>query len=230
MLPWDEMVWPLVGAVIAGGVIGMEREWRGRPAGFRTHILVSLSSCLLMLAALHQAHWAFQDLPRDNIMTDPTRMAHGVLTGIGFLCAGVIVRQGFSIHGLTTAASLWMTSALGLLFGAGLFGLAMIGTVITGLILVALKLVSGRMPSRVTAEISVAWKRGDDATARQVMALLAVPGGHVTTGSHGLSEDGTRQIRCWRMRIDDRKKLDRLSADLVSLPGVIVFQIAPHDE
>ena len=116
-------LWPILGAVVAGGTIGLEREWRGRAAGFRTHILVSLASALLMLAAMRQADWAFRALPDENIVTDPTRMAHGVLTGIGFLCAGVIFRTGFSIHGLTTAASLWITSAIGILFGAGLYAL-----------------------------------------------------------------------------------------------------------
>ena len=96
---------PILGAVVAGGLIGFEREWRGRAAGFRTHILVSLASALLMLAAMGQADWAFRALPDENIVTDPTRMAHGVLTGIGFLCAGVIFRTGFSIHGLTSAGS-----------------------------------------------------------------------------------------------------------------------------
>lgn len=154
----ETVVLPIAGALIAGGMIGFEREWRGRPAGFRTHILVSLASCLLMLAAMTQADWAFRALPDENIVTDPTRMAHGVLTGIGFLCAGVIFRTGFSIHGLTTAASLWITSAIGLLFGAGLFALGAAGTVITGLILVALRLVSARLPDRtLTDVVTEAW-------------------------------------------------------------------------
>src|SRR5690606_1695644 len=104
---------PLVAAVVAGGLIGFEREWRGRAAGFRTHILVCLASCLLMEAAVSQGAWQFDVLPGTRIVSDPTRMAHGVLTGIGFLCAGVIFRAGFSIHGLTTAASLWITATIG---------------------------------------------------------------------------------------------------------------------
>ena len=119
---------PIVGAIVAGGLIGFEREWRGRAAGLRTHILVCLASSLLMLAGMSQGDWAFEALPDENIVTDPTRMAHGILTGIGFLCAGVIFRTGFSIHGLTTAASLWITSAIGILFGAGLLGLGVVST------------------------------------------------------------------------------------------------------
>ena len=103
---------PLLAAVLAGGLIGFEREWRGRAAGFRTHILVCLASALLMELSVSQAAWRFAIMPGTEIITDPARMAHGVLTGIGFLCAGVIFRAGFSIHGLTTAASLWITSLI----------------------------------------------------------------------------------------------------------------------
>ncbi len=163
---------PILGAVVAGGLIGFEREWRGRAAGFRTHILVSLASALLMLAAMGQADWAFRALPDENIVTDPTRMAHGVLTGIGFLCAGVIFRTGFSIHGLTTAASLWITSAIGLLFGAGLFTLGVVGTVVTGLILMGLRLVSVRLPARVLTDVEVRWRRDGPSPEAEVEAAL----------------------------------------------------------
>ena len=100
------LLWPVLAAMTTGGLIGVERTYHGHPAGFRTHILVCLTSCLLMLAAMHQSTWAFTALPGQNVVVDPTRMSHGLLTGIGFLCAGVIFREGFSVHGLTTAASL----------------------------------------------------------------------------------------------------------------------------
>lgn len=228
MLPWDEIFWPLVGALLAGGLIGLEREWRGRPAGLRTHILVSLSSCLLMLAALHQTHWAFDDLPRDNIMTDPTRMAHGVLTGIGFLCAGVIFRQGFSIHGLTTAASLWMTSALGLLFGAGLVELAAIATLVTVTILVGLKLVSSRLPSWSEADVKVSWTRGDLETARQVAEAISLTCSKSTSETYGV--DAGLQFCNWRLRVRRRAAFDALAERLAMLEGVKGFKIETHDD
>ncbi len=121
------MVWPIIGAMTAGGLIGVERTYHGHPAGFRTHILVCLTSCILMLAAMHQSTWAFTALSGQTVVIDPTRMSHGLLTGIGFLCAGVIFREGFSVHGLTTAASLWITSAIGVLFGVGMLNLALLG-------------------------------------------------------------------------------------------------------
>ena len=154
---------PLGAALVAGAVIGLEREWRGRAAGFRTHILVCLASALLMQAAVSQAAWRFQPLAGTEIVSDPTRMAHGVLTGIGFLCAGVIFRSGFSIHGLTTAASLWITATIGMLFGVGLFALATAGTVLTFAILMVLRLVSQRLPAPTVSDLEVAWRRDIDA-------------------------------------------------------------------
>ena len=83
-----------------------------RAAGFRTHTLVALASAILMLAAQHQVEWASSTTPEEILRIDPVRMAHGILTGVGFLCGGVIFKEGLSVHGLTTAASLWITSAL----------------------------------------------------------------------------------------------------------------------
>jgi putative Mg2+ transporter-C (MgtC) family protein len=108
----------LVAALIAGGMIGLERSFHGRPAGFRTHALVCVASSLLMLVALYQWQW-LPGVPLETVRTDPTRMAQGIMTGIGFLGAGVIYKEGVNIHGLTTAASIWITAAIGILVGVG---------------------------------------------------------------------------------------------------------------
>ena len=154
-----EFVLPIAGAILAGALIGLEREFRSRPAGLRTHILVCLSSALLMLAAVHQVRW-LSDTPEEVIRIDPVRMAHGVLTGVGFLCGGVIFRQGFSVHGLTTAASLWMTSALGILFGIGFYGLAIGGAAATLIVLAAFRWVDGRVPHASYVDLTVRYRRG----------------------------------------------------------------------
>lgn len=221
---------PILGAVVAGGVIGLEREWRGRAAGFRTHILVSLASALLMLAAMSQADWAFRALPDENIVTDPTRMAHGVLTGIGFLCAGVIFRTGFSIHGLTTAASLWITSALGLLFGAGLYGLGVAGTVVTALILVGLRLISRKLPARILADVEVAWARGDEATGQSVLAALKAVDPTPRSDRLELVDEGRLQRRAWRLKVTADGDLLALSDTLGRLPGVAAYRLDPRDD
>lgn len=220
---------PILGAVIAGGVIGFEREWRGRAAGLRTHILVSLASALLMLAAMSQADWAFRALPDENIVTDPTRMAHGVLTGIGFLCAGVIFRTGFSIHGLTTAASLWITSAIGILFGAGLYALGAAATVVTALILIGLKLISGRLPARTVVDAEVCWERREASPEPAIEAALKAIDANARHDRFELI-DGQTVRRTWRLKAAEESQLKRLAEQLCAIPGVVAYSLDPRDD
>ncbi|MBC1182340.1 MgtC/SapB family protein [Brevundimonas sp. WCHBH090558] len=222
-------VLPILGAVIAGGVIGFEREWRGRAAGLRTHILVSLASALLMLAAMSQADWAFRALPDENIVTDPTRMAHGVLTGIGFLCAGVIFRTGFSIHGLTTAASLWITSAIGILFGAGLYALGAAATVVTALILIGLKLISGRLPARTVVDAEVCWERREVSPEPAIEAALKAIDANARHDRFELL-DGQTVRRTWRLKAAEESQLKRLAEQLCAIPGVVAYSLDPRDD
>src|SRR5687767_8678605 len=113
-----DIVVRLAASLVVGGVIGLERSLHGRPAGFRTHSLVCVASTVLMLLTVSQSQW-MTGLPMEAIRADPTRMAQGIMTGIGFLGAGVIVKEGASVRGLTTAASIWITSAIGILVGVG---------------------------------------------------------------------------------------------------------------
>lgn len=219
---------PILGSIIAGGVIGLEREWRGRAAGFRTHILVCLASTLLMLAAMSQADWAFEALPDENIVTDPTRMAHGVLTGIGFLCAGVIFRTGFSIHGLTTAASLWITSAIGILFGAGLYGVGVVGTAVTALILIGLRLVSRRLPALQVVDVEVAWRRDTAGAEQGVEALLADGAGRgALSQAFELTDEVVR--RTWRLKARSDLELKALARDLAARTDVVAYRLTPRE-
>ncbi len=110
----------LVLAVVAGALIGLERTYNGRPAGFRTHALVATASSLLMLFTVFQFN-LLAGAPVEALKADPTRMAQGIMTGIGFLGAGVIVREGLNVRGLTTAASIWMTAAIGIMIGVGFY-------------------------------------------------------------------------------------------------------------
>ena len=116
----------LASAWIAGSLIGLERSFHGRPAGFRTHALVCLASAVLMMITVYQSDWLTFALP-DTIRADPQRMAQGIMTGIGFLGAGVIFKEGLSVRGLTTAASIWITAALGILYGVGFYYPALLG-------------------------------------------------------------------------------------------------------
>ncbi len=153
-----DLLWPIAGAAATGAMIGAEREYRASPAGLRTHILVGLSCCLLMLSAVHQMAW-LSDAPLEVIRIDPVRMAHGILTGIGFLCGGVIFREGFNVRGLTTAASLWTTATLGMLFGVGFYELAIFGAIATFLVLAAVSITERYAPQRRIAHIRATYRR-----------------------------------------------------------------------
>jgi putative Mg2+ transporter-C (MgtC) family protein len=108
-MPWDVMLARLLMSAAAGAVVGLERERREQPAGFRTHMLVSVGACLATLVSIGVAGEQF----------DPGRVAAGVVTGIGFLGAGTIIRYGGSVHGLTTAASIWAVATVGMAAGIG---------------------------------------------------------------------------------------------------------------
>jgi putative Mg2+ transporter-C (MgtC) family protein len=108
-------------AALAGGIIGFEREMHGRPAGLRTHLLVTVGSCLMMIVSegFYLKYGALGEA--SSVRLDPARTAAQIIAGIGFLGAGVILKEGINIRGLTTAASLWVAAGLGMAFGMGLF-------------------------------------------------------------------------------------------------------------
>lgn len=144
----------LLAATLAGGIIGAERAYNGRAAGFRTHILVCMASALLML--LMQYQWLA--VPAEQLATirvDPTRMAQGIMTGIGFLGAGVILHDRQTVRGLTTAASIWATSAIGIILGSGFFAIgAAAGVLVLGT-LSLFRWVESHIPSRHYARLVV---------------------------------------------------------------------------
>ncbi len=145
----------LVLALFLGGAIGLERESQGRPAGLRTHILVCLGATIIMLASQSMAILS-QDLsPTAHVSVDPGRIAAGIVTGIGFLGAGAILRIGDLVRGLTTAGCIWFVAALGIVIGQGLYSLAIVATVASLIILVALSRAERRMRPMVYRSITV---------------------------------------------------------------------------
>jgi putative Mg2+ transporter-C (MgtC) family protein len=143
-LDWPELLLRLALAGALGGLIGLERELRDREAGLRTNLLVALGSALFTIVGAYGF---------GSIRTDPTRIAAQIVTGIGFLGAGAIIRQGFSVRGLTTAATLWVVAAVGLAAGAGYYSAALIAA---ALVLLALG------PLRIGAYLVVRRLRPED--------------------------------------------------------------------
>ena len=142
-LNWYEALLRLALAGALGGLIGLERELREREAGLRTHLLVAVGSALFTIVGAY----AFA-----SVRTDPTRIAAQIVTGIGFLGAGAILRQGFSVRGLTTAATLWVVAAVGLAAGAGYYSGALITTALVLLALWPLRIAAYRMLGRFHPE------------------------------------------------------------------------------
>src|SRR5512134_221609 len=168
-----EIVFRIVAALAAGGLIGLERSHRGRPAGFRTHALVCLASSLLMLVTVYESHW----FPRESaarVIIDPTRMAQGIMTGIGFLGAGAIIKEGFTVRGLTTAASIWVTAAIGILTGIGIYFAALIGTLLALGTLSLFRWIEARLPTEIYANFMVRFRR--EASMTEAELLKAVTG------------------------------------------------------
>lgn len=133
---WEIAARLLLSCVLSG-LIGLERESHGRPAGLRTHILVSLGSCLVMLVSIFGFSFAK--------VSDPGRLAAQVVSGIGFLGAGTILREGATVKGLTTAASLWVVAGIGLAMGSGFYSAGLIVTLFSVLILLFLEPVEKRL-------------------------------------------------------------------------------------
>ena len=141
---WD-FVWRLVLAALFGTIIGLDREYREKEAGFRTHFLVSLGSALMIIVS----QYGFSEfLTHDGVSLDPSRIAAQVVSGIGFIGAGTIIFNHQIVRGLTTAASLWATAGIGLTAGAGMSWLALAATILTLVALEGLSLVFRSLGSR----------------------------------------------------------------------------------
>jgi putative Mg2+ transporter-C (MgtC) family protein len=202
------------------------RPIHGRPAGFRTHALVCVASALLMLVTVYQAAW-MTHVTIDAIRTDPTRMAQGIMTGIGFLGAGVIFKEGLTVRGLTTAASIWVTASIGILVGIGFWMPALVGTAATLAVLGVFRVVENRLPSEFYAHHHLRFKREAVLGEEELRKLVGAHGFSVANLSQRLIDEG--RIFGYRMVIRSRDKASAqsLTKQLLGMPQVIEFRISP---
>jgi putative Mg2+ transporter-C (MgtC) family protein len=214
----------LIGALAAGGVIGLERSWHGHPAGFRTHALVCLASSLLMLVTLYQSKW-LAGIPLYAIHMDPTRMAQGIMTGIGFLGAGVIFKEGLSVRGLTTAASIWITAGIGILMGIGFFFPAILGTIFTLGILSLFRLIENKLPRLSYAQYYVSFDRNNVMAENEVRKLVADHGFEIATMSYRITQAGLFEYRM-DIRTTDSGKASSLAKVLGEMESVRSFRLS----
>ncbi|HXX58053.1 MAG TPA: MgtC/SapB family protein [Thermodesulfovibrionales bacterium] len=216
----------LLAAMAAGGMVGFERTYHGRPAGFRTHTLVCLASSLLMLVTIYQEKW-FTSAMFETVKVDPTRMAQGIMTGIGFLGAGVIMKEGLSVRGLTTAASIWITAAIGILAGVGFYDAVFIVTILTLGTLSVFRWIESRMPTLIYAHHSLRFHRDKVMPERDLKTLISDHGFSIANLSHRLLEGGRFFEYEMTIRTQREENIQRLSQTLLGLDSIIEFQISP---
>ena len=204
-----EIVARVVLAAAVGGAIGLERELREREAGLRTHLLVSVGAALFtMVSAYAWTDWHFSN--RSGVVFDPTRIAAQIVSGIGFLGAGAIIRQGLSIRGLTTAATLWVVAAIGMASGVGYYEAAVVTTALVLVSLWPLRVLAYKMSVRFRPEEGrLAVELLSGASAVSVLDAVERAGADVT----GLEfqDEGDRR------RVDVRVRLgtERTAAELI---------------
>ncbi|HVY04891.1 MAG TPA: MgtC/SapB family protein [Burkholderiales bacterium] len=215
----------LLASVLAGGLIGLERSYRGRPAGFRTHTLVCMASTVLMLITVYE--WQWIEATADSIRMDPTRMAQGIMTGIGFLGAGVIFKEGITVRGLTTAASIWITAALGILIGIGFYFPATVTTALVLFVLSIFRWIESRMHTQNYARLDVGFSRAAPLDEEALRAELSRNGFDTAPVHYRVSETDNRFEYRLMIQTTKPENFGKLAQALCANPLVKEFRIAP---
>ena len=218
-LNWDEALLRLVLAAVLGGAIGIERELRDREAGLRTHLLVSVGSALFTIVSAYGFH-AFLTSGQSVVRADPSRIAAQIVTGIGFLGAGAIIRQGLSVRGLTTAATLWVVAAIGMAVGAGYYSGAAITTAVVLFSLWPLRIAAYRFLRRFRPEIDrllVQIPSGE--SAGSVIAVVEELGGRIEAAEVG--QEGDRRSVALDVALPPGRRLSDVVARVSDVEGVL---------
>jgi putative Mg2+ transporter-C (MgtC) family protein len=204
-------------SILFGASIGYERERSGRPAGLRTHLLVSIASSSFMLVST-QFIFFQKYLHEDMIAVDPSRIAASVVSGVGFLGAGAILRTGFNIQGLTTAASLWLVSAIGLACGAGMFFVGSVATVTSLLGLVLLRKVEGKHWRLLQRRVGLTMEVG--ANLNEILSQVKKINVLVSEEDVDLNlKDGLSHVQ-FDARLQDQGMLEDMISYLKSVNGI----------
>ena len=214
-------------SLFAGGIIGLERSYNGRPAGFRTHALVCMSSAILMLLTVHQ--WELlQNAPIETIRVDPTRMAQGIMTGIGFLGAGVIMKDTYTIRGLTTAASIWITASIGILIGMGYLVVAGAATILALGTLSLFRWLEARLPSLRFGQLSIRILRKTNLSEEDILDIIDYHSVTPQNRSYFVQDEG--KFICYEMTIHTRHQpnFKKLAETLSQMDEILEFSVTPR--
>jgi putative Mg2+ transporter-C (MgtC) family protein len=211
-------------AWVAGSLIGLERTFNGRVAGFRTHALVCVAAATAMTIA-YLPTLAPGSFPAGAAILDPSRVSQGVMTGVGFIGAGVIFKEGVTVQGLTTAASVWAAAAIGQTFGMGLWAPAAFATAAVLVILIVQRWIEGMVPSRALGLVTIRFEADKAPSEAALNALLDDPKTSLQNFGYAAS-DGGRIIE-YRADLNAPRKLGFgfVAQRLRSAPGLIDFTL-----
>ncbi len=218
----------LLGALLLGMLVGYERAYHGRAAGMRTYGLVCMASCALTVFVGYAHNWFGG--AGSPVSPDPTRVVQGIVSGIGFLCAGVIMKDGLSVAGLTTAASLWAASSIGILVGVGMYGAAITLAVLCMLAMTLGLIVEKHLPSKDSFGVVLKFKPGATPTEADVATRTLSKGYIAHLSKMAISSEDGKMV--WRFTLEAasgraRTAHSELAYTLTSLPSVDGFTLEP---
>ncbi len=216
MISNTEIILRLLLGAVFGGIIGFERHTHGRAAGFRTHLLVCVASVLAMIVSEYYHYLSVFD--PSYVRADPGRIAAGAITGIGFIGAGVIVKMGFNVQGLTTAACVWIVSVIGLSLGSGLYLAGTVTFVITYLALWLLRTVEDRMPALSYSFITIVTGGEDD--EKSITAAIEKCNGTISKKDYEKEVENNRTTYDITVTYRDPDSPKKILDELSALPSV----------
>lgn len=218
----------LAGALLLGMLVGYERSYNGRAAGMRTYGLVCMASAGLTIITGYSSAW-FGGSNQVVLSADPTRVIQGIVTGIGFLCAGLIMRAGFKISGLTTAASLWASSVVGILVGIGFYPSAIVLALLSAICMGWISKLQDWLPARQTLAITLKFKKDVIPVESYLREKANGEGYDIAGDSISITlKDGAQE---WGFVAIARNRtqmgpLSSLAKELTRFPGVDSFHLA----
>ncbi|MBI4809553.1 MAG: MgtC/SapB family protein [Nitrosomonadales bacterium] len=218
----------LLGALLLGLVVGYERTYHGRAAGMRTYGLVCMAAAALTVIAGYPNYW-FGGQVNTYLAADPTRIIQGIVTGIGFLGAGVIMRDGFNISGLTTAASIWACAAIGIMVGVGFYTSAVLLTLLAALCMMWVSKLEKWLPSRPAIAVTLEFQKNFVPQEHTLREVVSGNGYEIASGSFAIRSSNEKlewHFVAIAMSKNSGVPMNQLASGLSTLEGVEDFSLS----
>jgi putative Mg2+ transporter-C (MgtC) family protein len=218
----------LLGSLLLGLTVGYERTYHGRAAGMRTYGFVCMASTALTVLTGYPSYW-FAGHAVTGAVGDPTRVIQGIVTGVGFIGAGVIMRDGINISGLTTAASIWLTSAIGILVGIGFYLASIVLTLLSTACMMWLAKIEKRLPARPAIAVTMTFRPGFVPQETVLRRAAEERGYHFASGSLSIHYAEGRPV--WHFVAVEKRNgrgrpLSELAGELAAFDGVDAFELS----